>query len=71
MVVIPKLSSNNPEIYNMEQNLVKNEIRRVAYFASLSMNFYDSKYQLENVLNKYDLDLDQIINELWVKENKY
>ena len=64
MVVIPKLSSNNPEIYNMEQNLVKNEIRRVAYFASLSMNFYDSKYQLENVLNKYDLDLDQIINEL-------
>ena len=64
MIVIPKLSSNNLEFFNMEQNMVKNEIRRVAYFASLSMNFYDSTKNLENVLNKYDLNLDNIINEL-------
>ena len=50
--------------FNMEKNLVTNEIQRVAYFASLSMNFYDTKRNLENVLNKYDINLDKIINEL-------
>ena len=64
MVVIPRLSSDSSEFFNMEKNMVKNEIQRVAYFASLSMNFYDSNRKLENVLNKYDLNLDKIINEL-------
>ncbi|PKG52929.1 DEAD/DEAH box helicase family protein [Olleya sp. 1-3] len=64
MIVIPKLSNNNLDYFNMEQNMVKNEIRRVAYFASLSMNFYNSTKNLENVLKKYDLNLDTIINEL-------
>ena len=64
MIVIPKLSNNSSEFFNMEKNLVTNEIRRVAYFAGLSMNFYDSKRSLEDVLNKYDINLDKIINEL-------
>jgi superfamily II DNA or RNA helicase len=64
MVVIPKLDSTNSEIFSMERNLVHNELRRVGYFASLALNFYDSKNNLEDVCNKYDLDLDTIINEL-------
>lgn len=64
MVVIPKLNDNNEELFNMERNLVKNELRRVGYFASLSMNFYDSKNNLEHICRKYNLDLDTIINEL-------
>lgn len=64
MVVIPKLDDNNKELFNMERNLVKNELRRVGYFASLSMNFYDSRNSLEQVCRKYNLDLDTIINEL-------
>lgn len=64
MVVIPKFNDNNAQLYTMERNLVKNELRRVGYFASLAMNFYDSKTALENVCFKYDLDLDTIINEL-------
>lgn len=64
MVVIPKLSNNTTEFFNMEKNMVKNEIQRVAYFASLSMNFYDTARNLENVLKKYDFNLDKIINEL-------
>lgn len=64
MIVIPRLSNDSSGFFNMEKNMVKNEIRRVAYFASLSMNFYDSTRSLENVLNKYDLNLDNIINEL-------
>ena len=64
MIVIPKLSNNASEFFNMEKNLVTNEIRRVAYFASLSMNYYDTNRNLEDVLNKYDINLDKIINEL-------
>ena len=48
----------------MEKNLVTNEIRRVAHFASLSMNYYDSIRSLENVLIKYDINFDKIIDEL-------
>lgn len=64
MVVIPRLNDNNIELFNMEKNLVHNELRRVAYFSSLALNFYDSKIALENVCYKYNLDLDTIINEL-------
>ena len=64
MVVIPKLNASSMDYFNMEQNMVKSELRRVAYFASLSMNFYESRDSLVNVCNKYDLNLDQIIEEL-------
>jgi superfamily II DNA or RNA helicase len=64
MVVVPKLDNNLGELYSIERNLVKNELNRVGYFASLSMNFYDSKETLDEVCKKYDLDLDTIINEL-------
>jgi len=64
MVVIPRLNDNNAELFSMEKNLVKNELRRVGYFASLALNFYDSQQALENLCFKYNLDLDTIINEL-------
>jgi hypothetical protein len=48
----------------MEKNMVKMKFKRVAYFASLSMKFYGFYEELENVLNKYGLNLDKIINEL-------
>ncbi|MDA8650585.1 DEAD/DEAH box helicase family protein [Flavobacteriaceae bacterium] len=64
MIVIPRLSNDSSEFFNMEKNMVTNEVRRVAYFASLSMNYYDSSRNLENVLNKYDINLDELINEL-------
>ena len=58
------INESNLELFNMERNLVKNELKRVGYFSSLSLNFYDSRDSLINVCNKYDLDLDTIINEL-------
>lgn len=64
MVVIPKLNNELGELFNIEKNLVRNELNRVGYFASLAMNFYDSKESLSAVCRKYDLDLDTIINEL-------
>lgn len=64
MIVIPRFNNPSQEFFNFEKNMVKSELRRVAYFASLSMNFYDSRNNLENVCNKYNLNLDQIIEEL-------
>ena len=64
MVVIPKLNSNNNELFSIEKSLVQNELTRVAYFSSLSLNFYDSKDALEEVCKKYNLDLDTIIQDL-------
>jgi len=64
MVVVPKLDSNTNELFNTERNLVQNELTRVGYFASLSMNFYDSKEALIDICEKYNLDLDTIINDL-------
>ncbi|MDR6299909.1 DEAD/DEAH box helicase family protein [Mesonia maritima] len=64
MVVIPKLNEYNNELFSIEKSLVKNELTRVAYFSSLSLNFYDSKDALEEVCKKYNLDLDTIIQDL-------
>lgn len=64
MVVIPRLNAPQGELFSIERNLVKNELTRVGYFSSLAMNFYDSKNTLENVCQKYNLDLDTIISEL-------
>lgn len=64
MVVIPKLGGSSSDNYNMERNQVKAELQRVAYFASLSMNYYDTKDVLSEVCLKYDINLDEIIQEL-------
>jgi superfamily II DNA or RNA helicase len=64
MVVIPRALDNSVDNFNLEQSLIKKELQRVGYFASLSMNFYDSKNVLEEVCRKYELSLDQIISEL-------
>lgn len=64
MIVAPIASNDNENLFRIEKNMVKNELIRVAYFASLSMNFYDSKKILQDICDKYSLDLDLIINEL-------
>jgi superfamily II DNA or RNA helicase len=64
MVVIPNQAESDPTLYAMERNLVKNELRRVAYFSSLSMNFYDTRRELDELCSKYELNLNEIINEL-------
>lgn len=64
MIVAPIASHENENLYRIERNMVKNELIRVAYFASLSMNFYDSKDTLQDICDRYELDLDVIINEL-------
>jgi len=65
MIVTPtSLLSADSEFYNIERSLLRNELTRVAYFASISLNFYESKDTLKNISNNYNLDIDQIINDL-------
>lgn len=64
MVVIPRIGKEDTPFFRMERSLVHNELRRVAYFASLAINFYDTRTELNDVCTKYNLDLDTIINEL-------
>lgn len=64
MIVAPIASHDNENLYRIERNMVRNELIRVAYFASLSMNFYESKDALQDICDRYELDLDMIINEL-------
>lgn len=64
MIVAPVASFNDENLFRIERNMVRNELIRVAYFASLSMNFYDSKTALQDICDRYELDLDIIINTL-------
>jgi superfamily II DNA or RNA helicase len=64
MIVAPIASHDSENLYRIERNMVRNELIRVAYFASLSMNFYDSRDNLQDICDRYELDLDMIINEL-------
>ena len=64
MIVAPVASYDNENLYRIERNMVTNELIRVAYFAKLSMNFYDSKNALQDICDRYGLDLDTLINTL-------
>lgn len=64
MVVVPPQAPYDTKEFKLERNLIKNELRRVGYFASLAINYYDSKDKLDNLCKKYNLDLDTIISEL-------
>jgi len=67
LIVIPDTNKSEGEKYfNMEKSLVTTELKRVAYFASLSENFYDSRQKLNEVMVKYNLNLDTIIKDLQI-----
>lgn len=54
LVVVPKIEYDSPS-YNMERNLMNNEMKRVREFANLSENSSDTVRELEDVLIYYNL----------------
>ena len=50
--------------YEMERSLVRNEMMRVAYFASLSDNYWNTVNELSPVLSYYNLEISTLISEL-------
>lgn len=64
-IVVPDyslLSENS--FFEMERSLVKNELMRVAYFASLSDNYYEAKNTLSGILEHYNIEIGALISEL-------
>ncbi|MCD4663843.1 MAG: DEAD/DEAH box helicase family protein, partial [Bacteroidales bacterium] len=59
LVVVTKI---NPEenTYEMERSLIKKELERVVDFSGLSMNKIDSYEELKNILDYYNLNLNDI-----------
>ena len=54
LVVAPKIDYGSPS-YNMERNLLNNEMKRVREFADLSQNSSDTVKELEDILTYYNL----------------
>lgn len=60
LVVVPQISSDEGN-YQMERNLVKKELERVVDFSYLSMNKIDTYEELKNILDYYNLNLNDLI----------
>lgn len=56
LVVAPKMNPNS-ELYNLEKNLLKSELKRVNNFSLLSENSSDTIIELENILLYYNLSI--------------
>lgn len=64
-IVVPDFAAFlDKSAYEMERSLVRNELMRVAYFASLSDNYYEAKEALSAVLSYYNLEIGALITEL-------
>ena len=64
MIVVPSsvIEGVVPEYYNIEANLVRQELARVAYFAQLASNYYmDVQPALKEISDYYQLDLAELI----------
>ncbi|MEO9475516.1 MAG: DEAD/DEAH box helicase family protein [Cyclobacteriaceae bacterium] len=66
LVVIPDLiqSDKTSDVYKVERKLVEKELERVMYFASLSINPFDTERVFSEVCEHYDLNIYTIHNNL-------
>lgn len=58
LVVVPEVS--NESSFEMEKGLVRKELERVVDFANLAMNKTDTYETLKNILNYYNLNLNDL-----------
>lgn len=57
LVVVPDDYEEEPSFYELEKNLVRNELERVRDFALLSENLGDTEEELGEILEKYNLSI--------------
>jgi superfamily II DNA or RNA helicase len=62
LVVVPQINRKE-SYYEMERNLLKKEIERVVDFSELSMNKIDTYEVLQEILDYYNLNLNDFKNE--------
>jgi superfamily II DNA or RNA helicase len=58
LVVVPEVADEST--YEMEKGLVKKELERVVDFANLAMNKIDTYETLKNILDYYNLNLNDL-----------
>ena len=66
IIVVPESvnSSNKSDYFDMERSVVKSELIRVAYFASLAINYYDAEKALKHVTDYYGFEISTLIDDL-------
>lgn len=64
LVVVPTYNASDKKNFETEKKLVKSELERVMYFASLSENTYYSEDVFKDICNHYNLNLYTIFKEL-------
>jgi len=60
LVVVPKIKDGEGN-FGMERNLIKKELERVVDFSELSMNKIDTYEELKDILDYYNLNLNDLI----------
>lgn len=64
-IVIPDFKNyRERSTYEMERSLVRNELMRVAYFASLATNYHEATRSIEDVTDYYGFEVSKLITEL-------
>lgn len=63
LVVLPA-PTGDPSTQRVERNLLRNELVRVVYFASLANNYYEAMEVCNNAAKSYDLDIYALQDEL-------
>ena len=66
LIVVPDLSLSdiNSDTFRAEKSLVEKELERVMYFASLSINPYETEAVFEDICQHYDLNIYTIHDKL-------
>ena len=65
LIVVPDFKRYpNSTSYDMERSLVKNELERVAYFASLASNYNQARGEISDLLEYYGFEISTLIKEL-------
>lgn len=66
LIVVPDLSFSdvNSDTFRTERSLVEKELERVMYFASLSINPFETESVFEEICQHYDLNIYTIHNKL-------
>lgn len=65
LIVVPNFNYNRDRsTFEMERSLVRGELTRVAYFASLASNYNEISSTLSELADYYELELSVLIDEL-------
>ena len=65
LIVVPNYNfSRDPSTFDMERSMVRGEMTRVAYFASLASNYHEIANTLADVADYYELELSVLIRDL-------